>query len=274
MARPARAASRAMLTWNINTVRLPLNEHCWLGINGSLVERRRIQPSVVDYVARLNQRNLYVVLDLHWSAPGSTVIIGGSGGNQLVTMAFADHAIDFWTSVATTFKDDPMVIFDLFNEPILNAGDRIGNARSAGQHRLGVLEKRLYRRPGAGRPGMQQMLNAVRATGAQQVVVAGGIEWAHNLDMLAAVQAGRSDRQSDGGVPRLPAGPVGLRHRSCWNRVAGRGGAERPGADGRDGRARLRARLHRPVHELGRRARRSATSAGRGIRRPATRSRR
>ena len=58
------------------------------------------------------------------------MITGGSGGNQLVTMAFADHAIDFWTSVATTFKDDPMVIFDLFNEPILNANDRFGNGRS------------------------------------------------------------------------------------------------------------------------------------------------
>ena len=42
-------------------------------------------------------------------------------------MAFADHAIAFWTSVATTFKTDPMVIFDLFNEPILDASDRFGN---------------------------------------------------------------------------------------------------------------------------------------------------
>ena len=49
--------------------------------------------------------------------------MGGTNGNQLVTMAFADHALDFWTSVATTFKDDPMVIFDLFNEPILVAND-------------------------------------------------------------------------------------------------------------------------------------------------------
>ena len=67
------------------------------------------------------------MLDLHWSAPGNDHIMGGSGGNQLVTMADADHAIDFWTSVATTFKDDPMVIFDLFNEPILDANDQFGN---------------------------------------------------------------------------------------------------------------------------------------------------
>ena len=39
-----------MLTWNINTVRLPLNEHCWLGINGSLVSGDEYKASVVDYV--------------------------------------------------------------------------------------------------------------------------------------------------------------------------------------------------------------------------------
>jgi hypothetical protein len=172
----------AMLTWNINTVRLPLNEHCWLGINGSLVSADEYRAGILDYVVRLHQRNLYVVLDLHWTAPGSTVIMGGSGGNQLATMAFADHALDFWTSVATTFKDDPMVIFDLFNEPILNANDRMGNtpitpdstAWQCWRNGCNVTRGRVA--------GMQEMLNAVRATGAQQVVVAGGIEWAHNLD--------------------------------------------------------------------------------------------
>ena len=94
-------------------------------------------------------------------------------------MAFADHAIDFWTSVATTFKDDPMVIFDLFNEPILNANDRFGNGPVGDP--VGLLAERLQRRQGAV-AGMQQMLNAVRATGATQVVVVGGIEWSHNLD--------------------------------------------------------------------------------------------
>ena len=36
----------AMLTWNMNTVRLPLNEHCWLGINGSLISADEYRASI------------------------------------------------------------------------------------------------------------------------------------------------------------------------------------------------------------------------------------
>jgi hypothetical protein len=172
----------AMLTWNINTVRLPLNEHCWLGINGTLVSGEDYRAAVIDYVVRLHQRNLYVVLDLHWSAPGSTVIMGGQSGNQLVTMAFADHAIDFWKSVAMTFKDDPMVVFDLFNEPILNANDRFGNTTISPDSQAWACWKNGCNVQKGAVAGMQQMLDAVRSTGATQVVVAGGIEWSHNLD--------------------------------------------------------------------------------------------
>ena len=169
----------ALLTWNMNTVRLPLNEHCWLGINGTLISADEYRSSIVDYVVRLHQKNLYVVLDLHWSAPGSTVITGGNSGNQLVTMAFADHAIDFWTSVASTFKNDPMVVFDLFNEPILDASDRFGNSAVSDPWGCWLNGCSVSKGRTA---GMQQMLDAVRATGATQVVVAGGIDWSHKLD--------------------------------------------------------------------------------------------
>ena len=35
-------------------------------------------------------------------------------------MPDADHAPDFWTSVANTFKNNSAVIFDLYNEPYLD----------------------------------------------------------------------------------------------------------------------------------------------------------
>src|SRR4029078_12624316 len=133
------------------------------------------RSSIIDYAVRLHQKGLYVVLDLHWSAPSATLIMGASSGNQLVRMAFADHAMDFWTSVATTFKSDPMVLFDLFNEPILDASDGtngpVGDASAAWNCWLNGCSA------GSGMlAGMQQMLSAVRATGATQIVVVGGID--------------------------------------------------------------------------------------------------
>jgi endoglucanase len=169
----------AMLTWNINTVRLPLNEHCWLGINNTLISASEYQSAIVDYAVRLHQKGLYVVLDLHWSAPGSTTITGGSSGNQLVTMAFKDHALDFWSSVANTFKTDPMVVFDLFNEPILDASDRFGNGPVGDAWGCWLNGCSVSKGQVA---GMQEMLTAIRNTGAPQVVVAGGIDWSHKLD--------------------------------------------------------------------------------------------
>src|ERR671922_238428 len=67
-----RRAIAAMTAWRINAVRVPLNEHCWLGINGAPSEysHTRYQRAIKAYVARLHRAGLYVVLDLHWSAPG------------------------------------------------------------------------------------------------------------------------------------------------------------------------------------------------------------
>jgi hypothetical protein len=83
-----RRAIAAMTAWRINAVRLPLNENCWLGING--VPRRyssaHYRKAVTGFVARLHKAGLYVVLDLHWSAPGTTRAIGQT------EMADFDHA--------------------------------------------------------------------------------------------------------------------------------------------------------------------------------------
>src|SRR5439155_20756503 len=66
---PSDAASvQVMASWKINTVRVPMNEDCWLGINGAdaRYSGANYQNAIVNYVNLLHQYGLYAVLDLHW----------------------------------------------------------------------------------------------------------------------------------------------------------------------------------------------------------------
>jgi hypothetical protein len=158
-----RRAVAAMTAWRINAVRVPLNEHCWLGINGapSGYSRARYRTAIKTYVRRLHRVGLYAVLDLHWNAPGRALAA------RQQPMADLDHAPRFWKSIARAFKDDHAIAFDLYNEP----------------HDIGW---KCWRDgctlPGGWRAaGMQTLVDAVRSTGATQPVIATGIEWGTDL---------------------------------------------------------------------------------------------
>ncbi len=129
----------AMKSWDINTVRVPLNEDCWLGINMPYPQYggAAYQSAIVHYVNDLNAAGLYVILDLHWSAPGSETATGQAVAPD------EGHAPAFWSSVATTFKGDPGVVFDLFNEPqnvtfgcLVNGGCTDAGFQVAGYNQL------------------------------------------------------------------------------------------------------------------------------------------
>jgi len=103
-------------------------------------------------------------------------------------MADADHAAAFWTSVATQFKSNPAVIFELFNEPFLDATALVGHTPWPDLLNGGTVTKVLY---GGGSgvkdltwstAGMQPMLDAVRATGATNVVLTATLQWSQQMD--------------------------------------------------------------------------------------------
>ena len=69
------ASVRAMLAWRVDAVRVPLNEDCWLGINGvsGAVSGTAYQHAIERYVQTLESYGLVAILDLHWAAPGKYV---------------------------------------------------------------------------------------------------------------------------------------------------------------------------------------------------------
>lgn len=159
------AAIAAMLTWGVNTVRVPLNEHCWLGkpyINASY-RGAAYQAAIAGFVSRLNARGIAVILELHWAAPD------GLPADQLRPMPNRQNSPAFWSSVANAYKGNGMVVFDLFNEPYPDNNQDSAEAwrcwRDGGSC-SGV---------GYEAAGMTELLGAVRATGAANVVLLGGV---------------------------------------------------------------------------------------------------
>ena len=152
----------AMKSWNINAVRLPLNEDCWLGINlpfphfGGAAYR----SAIIKYVNDLNAAGLAVILDLHWGAPGNQPALGGE------VMADEDHSPTFWSSVAATFKGHQGVVFDLFNEPRYLPFPCLVNGGCV--------------KDGVQVAGYNQLISDVRDTGATNVVMVAGTAFAAN----------------------------------------------------------------------------------------------
>ena len=175
------ASISAMKAWGVNAVRVPLNEACWNAesyVNAAYAGAN-YQNAIKAYVSLLNSNGMVAILDLHWTDGTYTGPSAGCSSAQAVCqkpMPDSAQAIPFWTSVAQTFKGNDAVIFDLFNEPY--ASRATGSATSGWQCWLngGTCAGISYQVA-----GMQSMVNAVRSTGASNVIMLGGEEYANDL---------------------------------------------------------------------------------------------
>ena len=210
------ASVRAIADWKVNTVRVPLNEECWLGlphVNAAYSGANYIN-AVKAYVTRLEAHGITPVLELHWTHGKYTGNDNHCPDTEYATcqkpMPDARYTPAFWTSVATAFKSDPAVVFDLFNEPFPDRATTSPDAAWTCWRDGGNC-------PGIDYPvaGMQTLLNAVRAAGAQNVVLIPGIAYSNDMRQWLAYR------------PSDPVGNVAAAwhsynfnacaNESCWN---------------------------------------------------------
>ena len=205
------SALSRIAAWGANAVRVPLNESCWLGIDGvdPAYSGETYRTAIRDYVDRLNAAGLRVILDLHWTAPGESLAV------EQQPMADRDHAPDFWRSVAQEFKHNRSVVFDLFNEPYPDS--------NAGSDAAWTCVRDGGTCPGVPyvAAGTQELVDAVRGTGARNVIMVAGPQYAGNAREVERVPAARPVAAAGGVDPHLLRHPgvprvVPCYRQSCW----------------------------------------------------------
>lgn len=163
-----------MAAWHANVVRIALNQDFWL--SGAALHDASYQDTVDKAVRYAEHAGLDVILDLHWSDRGNLTVTATQGQDQDGTsnqQQMADvNSKQFWLEVATKYKNDGHVLFELYNEP---------NGISMQTWLKGGLTS------GFQVVGMQELYDTVRTgAGANNVVIAGGLSYAFDLSGVSA----------------------------------------------------------------------------------------
>ncbi|HYA01006.1 MAG TPA: glycoside hydrolase family 5 protein [Candidatus Binatia bacterium] len=224
----------AMRSWGINAVRIPLNEDCWLGINGVQIGGAAYQQPVEKLVRDLEAAGFYVIVDLHWTAPGTQRAVAQNPAPD------EDHSPAFWQGVAGAFKDDPAVIFDLFNEPYfywMTSGENqwtclwqgctvtqlvVNNqASNTSGHPCDPSNNCYTADANWQTAGFDQLISIIRGAGAANVIMAGGADWARDLSGWLATRP--SDPNLVASWHSYPSANPSLQSECaaewCWNQV-------------------------------------------------------
>lgn len=172
----------AIEIWKANVIRLPVLETLWFGQDSRQTDGGVAYRAIIDQAVRAaSSRGVYTIIDLHrFRAP-------------------TDAHCAFWKACAETYKNNPAVMFELFNEPhslsweIWKDGGELTDKKTDSS----VLAENKEVITTFRTPGMQAMVDAVRNTGARNLVLAGGLDWAYDLSAILTGSA-LDDRGGNG----------------------------------------------------------------------------
>src|SRR5665213_649864 len=169
----------AVQYWNVNCVRVPLDQDWWDGnaqsSRGS-TSQSGYQSFVDSLVTYCNTNNIYIDIDLQWSGDGAT----GSATQQ--DPMPDENSLVFWASMAARYANNPSVLFDRFNEPFTgSAGPNSwaiwlnGGSVPAGNNGGGQTWNTYTT------PGLQGILNTIRGTTASGTSTLASSTYANNV---------------------------------------------------------------------------------------------
>ena len=137
------AIEHLVKTWGTNVFRAAM----YVG-EGGYASDPSVKQKVKDIVAWTKQLGIYCIIDWHVLTPGDP------------NAATYDGAVDFWKEMATLYKDEDHVIYEIANEPNNVAWSRV---------------KEYHNR----------IIGAIRAIDAESIIIAGTTTWSQDIHLAA-----------------------------------------------------------------------------------------
>ncbi|HVB72497.1 MAG TPA: cellulase family glycosylhydrolase [Ktedonobacteraceae bacterium] len=173
--------------WFANTVRLPLSQYLWFNGLAGQCSSAQYQATVKSVVDALTALKLNVIIDLQWSDANGQA--PGGAGFQMAD----NESITFWQQVAPLFSSYSNVLFEAFNEPHpatwscwLNGCQIVNDIITVSACQCSTP----YTYQGV---GMQTLVNTIRATGANNLILIAGMNWGFDLSQVLSNQISGSD---------------------------------------------------------------------------------
>jgi aryl-phospho-beta-D-glucosidase BglC (GH1 family) len=148
-----------MAAWGANAVRIPTNQ------DFLLADSCHASPTYLEHldtiVGWVNEAGMIAILDLHWSDANNRCV--KRPGQQPMP---DERSKQYWRTLATHYRDNSRVFFDLFNEPhdvdwpCWRNGCQIDQWRAV---------------------GMQELYDTVRGAGFVNPVMVEGLDWGRDI---------------------------------------------------------------------------------------------
>ncbi|MGO8947313.1 MAG: glycoside hydrolase family 5 protein [Ktedonobacterales bacterium] len=179
------SSENAIAAWGANLVRIPLNEDCWLGINGvnPAYGGSNYISAIRTLVDQVNAAGMYTELSLMWAAPGSIQATYQPGAPD------EDHSPAMWASLASTFAGDPDVILAPWGEPTVDANCLLNGGTCEVPYDANYIPTTYDT------AGMQQAVTVMRQAGYNGVISIPGINYANDLTQWLSYEPSDPDHQ-------------------------------------------------------------------------------
>ncbi len=171
------------LNWRCNVIRLPFNQDWAL--------RGRRDHSAAEYLAAIDQviawaaaLGAYTILDLQWldaeTVYGHTEYNSAKWENHVAPTPNADSIV-LWKTLAFRYRNEPAVLFDVFNEPHDRLEDDFLPIHVIGSNGEVLESSGRSVGPEQWTPWAARLVAEVQQIRPNGIVLVGGVDWAFDL---------------------------------------------------------------------------------------------